>query len=38
MSIGFMIAFPVVGSLVQSWGWRSAWFAIGVALLVFWRH
>ncbi len=33
MSIGFMIAFPVVGSLVQSWGWRSAWFAIGVALL-----
>jgi len=34
MSIGFMIAFPVVGSLVQSWGWRSAWFAIGIALLV----
>ena len=33
MSIGFMIAFPVVGSLVQSWGWRSAWFAIGVGLL-----
>jgi MFS family permease len=33
LSIGFMIAFPVVGSLVQSWGWRSAWFAIGVALL-----
>jgi MFS family permease len=33
MSIGFMIAFPVVGSLVQSWGWRSAWFAIGVALV-----
>jgi MFS family permease len=34
MSIGFMIAFPVVGSLVQSWGWRSAWLAIGVALIV----
>ncbi len=34
MSIGFMIAFPVVGSLVQSWGWRSAWFAIGMALLI----
>ena len=33
MSIGFMIAFPVVGSLVQSWGWRSAWFAIGIALV-----
>ena len=25
MSIGFMIAFPVVGMLVQSWGWRAAW-------------
>jgi MFS family permease len=34
MSIGFMIAFPVVGSLVQSWGWRSAWLSIGIALLV----
>jgi MFS family permease len=34
MSIGFMIAFPVVGSLVQSWGWRSAWFAVGLALLL----
>ena len=34
MSIGFMIAFPVVGSLVQSWGWRSAWLAIGIALIV----
>lgn len=33
MSIGFMIAFPVVGWLVQSWGWRSAWLAIGVALM-----
>ena len=34
MSIGFMIAFPVVGSLVQSLGWRSSWFAIGMALLI----
>jgi MFS family permease len=33
MSIGFMIAFPIVGSLIQSWGWRSAWLAIGFALL-----
>jgi MFS family permease len=33
MSIGFMVAFPVVGSLVQSWGWRGAWLAIGIALL-----
>jgi MFS family permease len=34
MSIGFMLAFPLVGSLVQSWGWRSAWFAIGATLIV----
>jgi MFS family permease len=34
MSIGFMIAFPLVGSLIQSWGWRSAWLTIGVVLLV----
>ena len=34
MSIGFMIAFPVVGSIVQSQGWRVAWFSIGTALLL----
>src|ERR671913_617795 len=34
MSIGFMIAFPVVGMLVQSWGWRSAWLAIALSLPV----
>ena len=34
LSVGFMMAFPVVGSLVQSCGWRAAWFAIGVAILV----
>ena len=34
MSIGFMVAFPLVGSLVQSWGWRRAWLAVGVSLLV----
>ena len=33
MSIGFMIAFPVVGSMVQSIGWRAAWMWIGVALI-----
>lgn len=33
MSIGFMIAFPAVGSLVQSWGWRAAWLSIGVTLV-----
>jgi MFS family permease len=33
LSVGFMIAFPVVGSLVQSRGWRAAWLAVGAALL-----
>jgi MFS family permease len=33
LSIGFMIAFPVVGSLVQSRGWRAAWFAVGAGIL-----
>ena len=34
MSVGFMIAFPLVGSLVQSSGWRTAWLTIGLALIV----
>jgi MFS family permease len=34
MSVGFMVAFPVVGSLVQSWGWRHAWLAVGAALIL----
>lgn len=34
LSVGFMLAFPVVGALVQSRGWRVAWLAIGMALLV----
>ncbi len=33
LSVGFMIAFPVVGSIVQSRGWRSAWFGVGAAIL-----
>jgi MFS family permease len=33
MSIGFMAAFPLVGSLVQSVGWRMAWAAIGLGLV-----
>ncbi len=33
MSIGFMMAFPVVGSLVQQWGWRAAWLTIGISLI-----
>lgn len=34
MSIGFMIAFPVVGSIVVGSGWRSAWNGVGFALLL----
>jgi cyanate permease len=33
MSVGFMIAFPLVGTLVQQWGWRRAWLAVGGALI-----
>jgi MFS family permease len=33
MSIGFMLAFPIVGTLVQMWGWRAAWFSVGSAVL-----
>ena len=32
-SIGFMIAFPAVGVLVQQRGWRVAWLAIGLTLI-----
>jgi MFS family permease len=34
MSIGFMVAFPIVGAIVQSAGWRIAWASIGLTLLV----
>jgi MFS family permease len=33
MSIGFMAAFPLVGALVQSSGWRTAWALIGLCLV-----
>jgi len=33
LSIGFMIAFPAVGSAVASRGWRSTWMTIGLTLL-----
>lgn len=33
MSIGFMVAFPLVGAIVQSSGWRPAWAAIGACLV-----
>lgn len=34
LSIGFMLAFPLIGAIVLSNGWRAAWWIIGVALLV----
>jgi MFS family permease len=33
LSVGFMIAFPVVGALVQSRGWRFAWLSIAIGLI-----
>jgi MFS family permease len=33
LSIGFMVAFPVVGAIVASSGWRAAWGAVGAAIL-----
>jgi hypothetical protein len=33
LSIGFMAAFPIVGSMVVSEGWRTAWAGIGFCLL-----
>ena len=33
MSIGFMIAFPLVGALVLARGWRFAWASVGAALI-----
>ena len=34
ISVGFMTAFPLVGYVVQTWGWRTAWLAIGLTLLL----
>ncbi|HEX5874986.1 MAG TPA: MFS transporter [Pyrinomonadaceae bacterium] len=34
LSIGFMLAFPLIGAIVLSNGWRTAWWITGVALLV----
>ena len=33
MSIGFMLAFPLVGAIVQARGWRTAWLAFALLLL-----
>jgi MFS family permease len=34
MSIGFMMAFPLVGALVLASGWRAAWGTVGACLLI----
>ena len=34
LSIGFMLAFPLIGEIVLSRGWRTAWWIIGLALLL----
>jgi MFS family permease len=34
LSVGFMLAFPIVGSTVVTYGWRTAWTAIGLSLLL----
>jgi MFS family permease len=33
MSVGFMVAFPAVGAVVQASGWRTAWGGVGLTLL-----
>lgn len=34
LSIGFMLAFPLIGAIVLANGWRTAWWIVGLALLV----
>jgi MFS family permease len=34
LSIGFMIAFVVVGEAIKSAGWRPAWAGVGAAILI----
>ena len=34
LSIGFMLAFPLIGAIVLSRGWRTAWWIVGLALLI----
>ncbi|HEX7176357.1 MAG TPA: MFS transporter [Pyrinomonadaceae bacterium] len=34
LSVGFMAAFPAVGAAVVGYGWRAAWMAVGLALLL----
>ena len=34
LSVGFMLAFPLVGAAVIKYGWRAAWAGIGLSLLL----
>jgi MFS family permease len=34
LSVGFMLAFPLVGAAVIEYGWRAAWTAVGLSLLL----
>ncbi len=34
LSIGFMLAFPLIGSMVLKAGWRTSWWAVGLVLLL----
>src|SRR5215218_9014312 len=34
LSIGFMLAFPLIGAIVLANGWRTAWWIVGLALVV----
>lgn len=34
LSVCFMVAFPLVGHIVQTNGWRTAWASVGVALIL----
>lgn len=34
LSVGFMVAFPLIGTIVVKSGWRTTWWIIGIALLL----
>ena len=34
LSVGFMLAFPLIGAIVLANGWRTAWWIVGVAILL----
>lgn len=34
LSVGFMAAFPSVGAVVSTYGWRAAWAGVGLAVLL----